>query len=113
MTKPDMLDDLFELARDQSAAPDDALMDRILADAADVTRGGHAARVSVWDSFLEMIGGWPTVGGLAAAGVAGIWVGVAPPETLTIWTADLIGTPVTIDLLSDTSGLFSQGQIDG
>lgn len=116
MTKSDddMIDALFADARAQSPAVPDDLMARVLADAA----AAGPALVGVekrrlWASILDMIGGWPSVGGLAMAGVAGIWVGVAPPTSVSTWTADLIGSPVSIDLLGDGSDYFGESWIDG
>jgi hypothetical protein len=47
------------------------------------------------------------------AGVAGIWVGFAPPTVVSDWTAELVGTPVTIDMLGSTDSYFSESMIDG
>jgi len=116
MTKSDddMIDALFAQARTQSPGVPDDLMARVLADAADMLVHSVAApKPRIWPAFLELIGGWPSVGGLAMAGVAGIWVGIAPPASVTTWAADLIGSPVSIDLLSDTSGYFAEGLLDG
>ncbi len=116
MTKSDsdMIDALFAQARTQSPAVSDDLMVRVLADAADMlVHPVVAPKPALWPTFMELIGGWPSVGGLAMAGVAGIWVGVAPPASVTTWAADLIGSPVSIDLLSDTSDYFAEGLLDG
>lgn len=116
MTKSDddMIDALFAQARTQSPAVPDDLMARVLADAADMLVQPVAApKPRLWPAFLDLIGGWPSVGGLAMAGVAGIWVGIAPPVSVATWTADLIGSPVSIDLLSDTSDYFAEGLLDG
>ncbi len=114
-TDNDMIDDLFGLARGENPAPSDALMARVLADAASAHAAPQPAPVqsSLWQGILDFVGGWPSVGGLAVAGVTGIWVGFAPPTLVSSWTAELIGTPVTIDMLSDTSGFFAEGQADG
>lgn len=110
----DMIDDMFAQVRTQSPAVPDDLMARVLADAADLlVQPAVAPKQGLWPAFMELIGGWPSVGGLAMAGVAGIWVGIAPPATVTAWTADLIGSPVSIDLFSDTSDYFSEGLLDG
>lgn len=45
--------------------------------------------------FLRVLGGWPAMGGLAAACAAGVWIGVAPP-----------------DFLPDPVGLMVQGDTD-
>lgn len=116
MTKSDsdMIDDIFAQVRTQSPAVPDDLMARVLADAADMlVQPVVAPKQGLWSIFVELIGGWPSVGGLAMAGIAGIWVGVAPPASVTTWTADLIGSPVSIDLFSDSSDYFSESLLDG
>jgi hypothetical protein len=118
MTNPndDMLDDLFAQARETAPAPSDDLMARVLADAGmaqpvagapDVVRPGLGARL------LDMIGGWPAVSGLAAATVAGIWVGVAPPSSVEDLTATLIGDEVSISLFSTDLILDAGALSDG
>ncbi|MEJ8561167.1 hypothetical protein QTO30_07975 [Yoonia sp. GPGPB17] len=117
MTNPndDMLDDLFAQARRATPVPGDDLMTRVLADAdaAQPVSSAQALKVGLWARLLDGIGGWPAVGGLAAATVAGIWVGVAPPSSVEDMTADLIGDQVSVslfqtDLLLD-EGAFSDG----
>jgi len=40
----------------------------------------------------EVLGGWTGVAGLVAAGAAGIWIGVSPPDGLTVfWSVDASG----------------------
>lgn len=114
MNKPesDMLDDIFAAARAETPRVPDALLARVLADAARMVPE-PAPRQSLWDALLDMIGGWPSVGGLAMAGVAGVWVGFAPPALVSTWTDDLIGTPVSIDLLGDGADYFTEGLADG
>lgn len=91
--KPDRTDPLetfFEAARAAPAEPDAALMARVLADAGRVQAERRAAAVTRplravpgWRATLaEAIGGWPAMAGLAAAMVAGIWIGVSPPAAL-------------------------------
>lgn len=112
----DMIDDLFGLAQSQTPAPSDDLMARILADAAAVQPSVASAsppQAGFMQSLMDLIGGWPSVGGLAMAGVAGIWVGFAPPTVVSDWTAELVGTPVTIDMLGSTDSYFLESMIDG
>jgi len=115
MNKSDdqMLDDLFALGRAQQPTPSDALMARVVADAQTANTPEPQAPRSVWAGILEFIGGWPSVGGLAIAGVTGVWFGVAPPASLSSFTADLIGTPVTVDLFGDTTNYFAETLSDG
>lgn len=106
-----MLDQLFAQARERDAAPSDALMARITADAvasvptpsrAPARRGGFIA------AFVGVLGGWTAVSGLAAATVAGIWIGFAPPQSLESIAGNLLGSSdvaVPFLELSDPFGL--------
>lgn len=97
--KDDMLDDLLATSRAQTPQPDDALMSRVLADAARVAATRRKTRhPGIWAQFVDALGGWPAIGGLAAATVAGIWVGVAPPERVENLAAMVIGDTVTVSL---------------
>lgn len=116
MTKSDddFLDDLFDMA--QAHVPDvpDHLMAQVLHDAQAVRQAQDTVpAASLFAGFFDMIGGWPSVGGLAVAGVAGLWLGISPPAAVSSWTADLFGTPVTVDLLGDTSDYFMETLTNG
>jgi len=96
-----LVDDMLAEAATVRAEVPDALMAAVLRDAealqpAAVTQA--PASPGLWQMLLETIGGWPTMGGLATAGVAGLWLGVAPPATLEGVTADLIGGNQAVDL---------------
>lgn len=89
------LDALFDAAR-APAAPSDALLARVLADAAAVQAeiapqapgpshdpaAGPELTGSVWAEIRAGLGGWLGLGGLAAAGLAGLTLGVALPGEL-------------------------------
>jgi hypothetical protein len=69
-------------------APSADFMTRVLADAdavhADRSAAGPAlagARpgLGFWSGIRSALGGWPAVAGLAAATVAGVWIGFAQP----------------------------------
>lgn len=109
----DMLNDLFAEVREVKPVPSDALMMRVLADG-DAVQLGAATRPAVqpglWTRMMDMVGGWPAVSGLAAATVAGIWVGVAPPASVSDMTASLIGDEVSISLFS-TDLMFDEGAL--
>ena len=78
MTEPDPLDEFFEAARNAPAHPSDDLMARVAADAArEAPRPAQPARVR--PGIFETLGGWPALGGLVTATVAGVWIGVANP----------------------------------
>jgi len=81
------LDACFKAARAAPLEPSDALLARVLADAEAVQSDmqhpcAHAprARGSRLLQAVRALGGWPAMGGLAAATVAGIWIGFSPPE---------------------------------
>lgn len=81
------LDGLFDAARRDSAALPEALSERILADAAQVQAGFaeppvRAPSPGLWRQVMVLLGGWPALGGLAAACAAGVWIGVSPPAFL-------------------------------
>ncbi|MFU8824587.1 hypothetical protein [Yoonia sp.] len=102
MTNPpdDMLDDLFAQACKVAPDPDDALVARVLADAARPQR--KATPALPWLAQLRgMIGGWPAFGSLAAATVAGVWIGIAPPPAVEDYALSLLGETVSIDLFAD------------
>ncbi|MDE4146088.1 MAG: hypothetical protein P1U91_08780 [Pseudophaeobacter sp. bin_em_oilr2.035] len=97
----DLLEALLEEARqDQPTLPDD-LSARILADAADaadvqarqaaalavppaqnLAAAFAASAIGMWRQFRAAVGGWPAMGGMAAACAVGLWIGLAPPSFL-------------------------------
>ncbi len=80
------LDSFFAAAREAEPMPSGDFMARIEADALAALPDPTAisqARPSLWKQLLQAIGGAPGAAGLAAACATGIWIGVAPPETLT------------------------------
>ena len=118
MTNPndDTLNDLFAQARGTTSAPSDDLVARVLADAAAMqpTQATSASpRIGLWARLLDVIGGWPAVSGLAAATVAGIWVGVAPPPSVEDMTAQLIGDEISVSLFSADLQLDEGALSDG
>ena len=110
-----MLEEAFALARIEAARPvSGAFMARVLADAAgEAVRPRPAqpqARSGILRALFAALGGWPAVGGLATAGVAGFWFGLAPPaavEDLGLWaTGDLSAALLLPD---DYSADISEG----
>lgn len=101
MTKPDedqlALDAFFAAGRAAAPDPSEALLARILADAAEVQVSATAAAdarrgrgpFGLWAGLLAALGGWPAVAGLASAAVAGFWIGAAQPDV-----ASFVGLPV-------------------
>jgi len=108
-----MLDALFAAARAAPAPVPDALTARVLADAAaEMPRAARpAAAVRVvpapgWLAALTgLLGGRSAVAGLAAAGLAGVWIGFAQPVPLPFDTGLSAGTvelyPADLDLWSE------------
>ncbi len=50
--------------------------------AATQTAGRHSTAHRLWRQFSAAVGGWPAFGGMAAASLAGLWIGLAPPSFL-------------------------------
>ena len=78
----------FDAARRQPPEVPEALMRRVLADARAVQatappRPGPLARARAGLArATAALGGRPAVAGLAAAGLAGVWLGIYPPAVL-------------------------------
>lgn len=112
------LDALFASARGQDTLPSGDLMERVLADALAVQTLAQAAAVPVaprrrwWQAALAAVGGWPAMAGLATAGVAGIWIGVSPPESLSDGASALFALETDGYLVDVTSG-FSLDLAEG
>lgn len=93
----DPLETAFAAARVAAAAPAPAaLVARVEADARRVlaervpprTLAGNGARrragASAWRALVAALGGWPGIGGLAAASATGLWIGFAAPAGLDV-----------------------------
>jgi len=88
-------------------------MGRILADAATVAaerqgrrpRGVAGLLAAVWRG----LGGAPAAAGLAAATLAGVWIGASPPVLLDGLADSVWGRPAAIDM----GGVFGPGAIEG
>ncbi|MGR3616541.1 MAG: hypothetical protein ACU0BB_10905 [Paracoccaceae bacterium] len=84
----DELDGLFSQARAQRPVVPDALKKNILSDARTVQDemsgvSQDTARSGLFEQIKAALGGWPSLGGLVAASLVGVWIGVAPPDFLT------------------------------
>lgn len=91
-----MLDDLFTVARgDARATPSPEFMAQVLAQAVDIQKGQQAHLQSsatarnetaqsegIWAVVLGLMGGWRALSGVAMAGVAGVWIGMAAGDAL-------------------------------
>ena len=97
------LDDLFATARQERPHLSNTLMASILDDAASVQDALQAnplgasdpAETGFWRWLLATLGGGIGIGGVVTAGLAGVWIGLAPPEFLpdpltvtSAWSAD-------------------------
>lgn len=89
------LEAFFADARATAPVPSEALVERILADAAAAqVRPAPAptpSRRNWLSELVSTIGGWPAVAGLSAAAAAGVWIGVAAPGPLETWTTEMLG----------------------
>jgi hypothetical protein len=99
MRDPDLDAALADLAR-RGPRPGAALLARVLADAeaAQPRRRSPAAAPRWWRPA------WPAglvAGGLAAALLAGVWVGTSPPAPLLALEEALLGAVVVIDLAAN------------
>jgi len=105
--KPD--DDLnaaFTAARAHALEPDAAFLARVLDDAEAVqAEFGLAAEAETpdrarvprgWRGVFRALGGWPAMAGLSAAMITGLWIGVAPPESLSTTAQMVLGEEITL-----------------
>jgi hypothetical protein len=108
--EPDLdLDALFADARAE-AVPTDALIDRIVADAAVVNAPVVVPGPGLWERMLDAVGGWPSISGLATAAIAGVYIGFSDPTLLeTVGLTDT--TDVTSDLLFGDEIYFDDASI--
>lgn len=108
------LEQFFEAARVDDVAPSEDLQTRVLADAAAaLVQDVPERRAAFWPSLLEMFGGWPALSGVAAAGVAGLWFGLAPPAAVESLAADLLGTTTEVSFFTDVDYLIAGDFSDG
>ena len=118
------LDALFAEARRDVAAPSDALLARILADAAaempraaPVTSAPSAAPGGGWfATLLGGIGGWGGIGGLATATLAGVWIGFSGQvggTTVTDYLASATGSTGTVELFPSADDFLTAAGSEG
>lgn len=110
------MDVLFEEAAGFGPEPSSELLGRVLADAYDVRAPVPELtprKVGLWDTFLSAIGGWPSIGGLATAAMAGVWIGFAPTDTFSDFTGTYLSNTVTTydvgDLMPSIISLDEEG----
>ena len=73
------LEALFAEAREGADQMPDGLMQRIVADAEQIQAGFGEPKAPVrapgiWAQIMQVLGGWPAMGGLAAACAAASWM---------------------------------------
>lgn len=109
------LDELFADARADDPVPSDALRARVLADAAAAMAGEPVDAVPgrFWPNLAALLGGWPALGGVAAAGLAGLWVGITPPAAIETFAADMLGTTTSVSFFSELDDFVEGNAIDG
>lgn len=100
------LDRYFAEAKAEDIPDQDRLMQRVMLDAEAALAVAprpmpKVERAPFWAGWLEAIGGWPATGGLVAATVAGLWIGVASPGALADVTGLIWGETVEVPALWD------------
>ena len=104
------LDQAFAEMRAHAVVPSEGLLDRIMMDAdqvlSDITSLPNVDRPTATETpqgfgraLLEAIGGWMPIGGLTAAAMAGLWVGVYPPDVLYDSSAEVWGDTIEVPVL--------------
>lgn len=100
------LDAALAEARGRDAAPSPDFLARVMADAEAVLREREAPRAAVpRRGWLNALGGWPALGGLAASMALGVGVGVAQPAALSALPAALVGDEVSVSIGADEDPL--------
>ncbi|MEO0750984.1 MAG: hypothetical protein AAFY25_04215 [Pseudomonadota bacterium] len=114
--EPDPLERDFRALKAHAAPPGDDLMARVLADADAVQAAAMAppprAASSFGTRFVRLIGGWPSLAGLATAGIAGVWIGLTQPAALIEGSQALLYGDQTMALVDLDPG-FGFSDLDG
>jgi len=111
------LDSHFAAARNTAPTPSSDLLARVLSDAEAVqagqvqTRMASTPRGTPLAQLFRALGGWPAMGGLTTAAVAGLWIGISPPAALQEMTDGYLGPDTTVYLI-DTSADVALGLIE-
>ncbi len=107
-----LLEQTFAQMVAQDAPLSEGLMDRIMFDADQVlTERMPAVEASpepmqgFGAALLDAIGGWMSFGGLTAAAMTGLWVGVFPPDLIYDYSTGVWGDTIEVPLLE--SDVFS------
>ena len=114
------LDRYFAAAREHTAQPSDDLMAQVLTDAFDAQAAAapevpnNQPTVPWLGQILRELGGWPAMAGLTTATLAGIWLGINPPEGLSTTTDALLGSgdaAYLIDVVPGTAFDLAEGAL--
>lgn len=120
-----MLDAFFADAADQRPDPSPDLMARILADAEAVQTAALAPPAAppgaqepgFFATLWAGLGGGAGLTGLITATLAGLWIGLSPPQVVDSVTASVLGTSDLLDgdglpTLSFEGGLFDLAEAE-
>ena len=114
--EPDPLEAEFSALKRRVEPPSGDLMARVMADAdavqAQILTPLPKARVSALSRVMDVIGGWPTLAGMATAGMAGVWIGVAQPAALLEGSQTLLYGDANAALV-DLDPSFGFSDLDG
>lgn len=111
----DDLDALFAAVKSDKALPSDALMARVLADAAahqpkpaqyhDQT---PLAKPGLWAGLSALFGGGGALAGIGSAAVAGLFIGIVQPVDIASFTDSLGGVTLeTVELMPGLDALLA------
>lgn len=116
--KDDDLDTLFAAARAAPPVPSDALLARVLADAAAhqpaprpvVARPlSIAPRGGVWHRLADLFGGAGALAGMGGAAVAGLVLGYVQPDGLSALSDAMLGGALdSVALMPSVDPLFAE-----
>jgi hypothetical protein len=103
-----MLDPFFEAARSETPVPSEDFLARLAHDAAVVQRAAARPSAPLWSQALSAIGGWFGAGGLAAATLAGFYIGFVDADLTLVQGAsdDLVEF---VGVLPDDMMFFEEG----
>lgn len=113
----DDLDALFAAARRSEVPPSDALMARVLADAAGlqpepapIVQVVPPRKTGVWGGLSALFGGGGVLAGLGTVAMAGFYIGFAQPDTVMMLADGFIaGSSVeAVDLMPGVDALLTE-----
>ena len=106
----------FEAERAAGVTPSADFLERVLQDAkAAQVLTEEPARVpqkGLFANLFAAIGGWPTLTGMATAGIVGVWLGFSQPAGIDQVAEQIWGAPDTgylVDLSPEFADEFEEG----